>query len=378
MRSRPGPAAPGRLPGGAGLCTGDRASLFHHDLFRCRPPIGALADEEALPRPLWPGSKEVLKGRSTPSATVVFVMNHRSNMDYVLLTWLVSGQASISYAVGEWARIWPFSRFIRATGAYFIRRGKPQCALYRKVLARYVQMATEEGNTQAIFPEGGLSLDGRLAKAAAGASDLPDADRDRRSDVVFIPVGLAYDRVLEDQILTEAAASGNAALSRRAPASPALRADRAATPLVPGRLEPRHRCRRLWPPGLAGGSSWPGARPLGRGPRREVDGGNRPGHPRPARAVGGRLPACSLTVPALVAACAARLKGAVASPGSAISSLAPQGMEATVSEALAILRSRGLGPRPHASAGKSRGPRLLRRIAATGSTKLSSCVDQKL
>ena len=41
-------------------------------------------------------------------------------------------------------------------------------AFYRRVLARYVQMATEEGITQAIFPEGGLSLDGRVGEAKLG------------------------------------------------------------------------------------------------------------------------------------------------------------------------------------------------------------------
>ena len=65
-------------------------------------------------------------------------MNHRSNMDYVLITWLVSNRAQISYAVGEWARVWPLSPLIRSMGAYFIRRGSRN-SLYRRVLARYVQ-----------------------------------------------------------------------------------------------------------------------------------------------------------------------------------------------------------------------------------------------
>ena len=39
------------------------------------------------------------------SASVVFVMNHRSNMDYVLVTYLASKRASLSYAVGEWAQV---------------------------------------------------------------------------------------------------------------------------------------------------------------------------------------------------------------------------------------------------------------------------------
>ena len=143
-----------------------------------------------------------------PKATVIFVMNHRSNMDYVLITWLVSDRAALSYAVGEWARIWPLSAMIRAMGAYFIRRGSRN-ALYRKVLARYVQMATEEGTTQAIFPEGGLSLDGRVGPAKMGLlSYIVEGFDDGDRDVVFVPVGLAYDRVLEDRVLIEAAASG--------------------------------------------------------------------------------------------------------------------------------------------------------------------------
>jgi glycerol-3-phosphate O-acyltransferase len=110
--------------------------------------------------------------------------------------------------VGEWARVWPLSSMIRAMGAYFIRRGSRN-ALYRKVLARYVQMATEEGTTQAIFPEGGLSLDGRVGAAKMGLlSYIVEGFDPGGRDVVFVPVGLAYDRVLEDRTLVEAAAAG--------------------------------------------------------------------------------------------------------------------------------------------------------------------------
>lgn len=143
-----------------------------------------------------------------PKATVVFVMNHRSNMDYVLVTWLVSERSAISYAVGEWAQVWPLSWLIRSMGAYFIRRGSRN-ALYRKVLARYVQMAAEEGTTQAMFPEGGLSLDGRIGPAKLGLlSHVVEGWTPAERDVIFVPVGLAYDRVLEDRVLVEAAAAG--------------------------------------------------------------------------------------------------------------------------------------------------------------------------
>ena len=140
-------------------------------------------------------------------ATVIFVMNHRSNMDYMLVTYLAGEASALSYAVGEWARVWPLSRLIRSMGAYFIRR-KSRGALYRKVLARYVQMATEGGVTQAVFPEGGLSLDGKLKPPKLGLLGyVLEADLDGR-DVVFVPVAINYDRVLEDRVLISADKAG--------------------------------------------------------------------------------------------------------------------------------------------------------------------------
>ncbi|WP_162841484.1 1-acyl-sn-glycerol-3-phosphate acyltransferase [Salaquimonas pukyongi] len=138
-----------------------------------------------------------------PEAAVVFVMNHRSNMDYVLVTYMASTRASLSYAVGEWARIWLLQSIFRSMGAYFIRR-KSNNTLYRRVLAAYVRKATDEGVTQAVFPEGGLSRNGKLGDAKLGLLSYmvggfnPAVDR----DIVFIPVGINYDRVLEDRILT--------------------------------------------------------------------------------------------------------------------------------------------------------------------------------
>ena len=98
---------------------------------------------------------EAALGRVDPGATIVFVMNHRSNVDYLLVTYLASTQSALSYAVGEWARVWPLSRIIRAMGAYFIRR-RSRNALYRRVLARYVRMATDGGVTgRRSFPRAG-------------------------------------------------------------------------------------------------------------------------------------------------------------------------------------------------------------------------------
>jgi glycerol-3-phosphate O-acyltransferase len=144
--------------------------------------------------------------RVESDATVVFVMNHRSNMDYVLAGYLAADQTALSYAVGEWARIWPLSALIRSMGAYFVRRNSKD-ELYRRVLERYIVMATEAGVPQAVFPEGGLTRDGRMREPRLGAIDymMRGFRVDGERDLVFVPLGVNYDRVLEDRTLLRAA-----------------------------------------------------------------------------------------------------------------------------------------------------------------------------
>ncbi|MBV8201318.1 MAG: 1-acyl-sn-glycerol-3-phosphate acyltransferase, partial [Acidobacteria bacterium] len=131
-----------------------------------------------------------------------FLMNHRSNMDYVLVAYLAADRTALSYAVGEWARIWPLQTLIRATGAYFVRRNSRD-PLYRRVLERYIQMATAAGVTQAVYPEGGLTRDGCLRPPKLGLLGymLRTFDPGGERDLVFIPVGINYDRTLEDRTL---------------------------------------------------------------------------------------------------------------------------------------------------------------------------------
>ncbi|MDC0434846.1 glycerol-3-phosphate acyltransferase, partial [bacterium] len=70
------------------------AKRLVHALYRVR--LG-FADDKAL-------------AEMTDSSSVVFVMNHRSNMDYILATYLAAERTALSYAVGEWARVWPLQQ----------------------------------------------------------------------------------------------------------------------------------------------------------------------------------------------------------------------------------------------------------------------------
>ena len=134
---------------------------------------------------------------------VLYVMNHRSNADYVVVAYVLARVVSISYAVGEWARTWPLEYIFKSFGSYFIRRRFRE-PLYHSVLERYVQLITRNGVTQGIFPEGGLTRDGALRPAKVGLIDymvrtMEDSEFTR--DIWLVPVGINYDRVLEDRSL---------------------------------------------------------------------------------------------------------------------------------------------------------------------------------
>jgi glycerol-3-phosphate O-acyltransferase len=143
---------------------------------------------------------------------VVYLMNHRSNADYVVVTFVLARVVSLSYAVGEWARTWPLEYIFKSFGSYFVRRRYRE-PLYHTVLERYVQLITRNRVTQGIFPEGGLTRDGSLRPPKLGLLDyIVGTLRDPRfdGDIWLVPVAINYDRVLEDRTLIAELVEGGA------------------------------------------------------------------------------------------------------------------------------------------------------------------------
>ena len=157
-------------------------------------------------------SLERVQKKIPEGAAVVYVFNHRSNADFILASYALANSIAISYAVGEWARVWPLDALFRRFGAYFVRRGFRN-PLYHRTLASYVQLIVKRGVTQGVFPEGGLTRDGGLREPKLGILEYVAAlkgDPSFRGDVVFVPVGINYDRVLEDNSLLAEARGGGA------------------------------------------------------------------------------------------------------------------------------------------------------------------------
>lgn len=141
--------------------------------------------------------------RPPRDAVLVYLMNHRSNADYILVSYALAGQVAISYAVGEWARAFPLEQMFKAFGSYFVRRRYRE-PLYHTVLERYVQQITRMGVTQGIFLEGGLTRDGRIKSPKIGLLDYVlgiGRDPAYHDKLYIIPVAVNYDRVLEDRSL---------------------------------------------------------------------------------------------------------------------------------------------------------------------------------
>ncbi len=143
--------------------------------------------------------------RAPKGSVVVYVINHRSNADYVLVAHMLFKFISLSYAVGEWARVWPLNHLFKWFGAYFIRRRYRE-PLYHAVLSNFVRTITRNGVTQGIFIEGGLSRDGAFSKPKLGMLDYivtSKRDPEFTAPLFIIPTAINYDRVLEDRNLTE-------------------------------------------------------------------------------------------------------------------------------------------------------------------------------
>ena len=150
------------------------------------------------------GALQYYGDRVPKGTTVVWVLNHRSDLDPFLVTYALSRYVSVSYAVGEWAQFWPLNQLFRLCGAYFIRRRYRE-TLYHAILKVFVQTITRNGVTQAFFIEGGLSRDGAFQKPKLGMLDyLVSSKRSPgfTTPLFLVPAAVNFDRVLEDRALT--------------------------------------------------------------------------------------------------------------------------------------------------------------------------------
>ncbi|MFA5812418.1 MAG: 1-acyl-sn-glycerol-3-phosphate acyltransferase, partial [bacterium] len=132
---------------------------------------------------------------------IVFVPNHRSHVDYLILSYILyhHGMTIPHIAAGANLSFWPLGRIFRRCGAFFIRRSFRDNPLYRDVLTTYLKVLLTEGHCQEFFIEGGRSRTGKLKYPKMGMLRmLVGASHDAGiGNLKFVPVSITYDRVIE-------------------------------------------------------------------------------------------------------------------------------------------------------------------------------------
>ncbi|EIK51635.1 glycerol-3-phosphate acyltransferase [Stutzerimonas stutzeri TS44] len=132
---------------------------------------------------------------------VIYVPCHRSHIDYLLLSYLLfrNGLTPPHIAAGINLNMPVIGGLLRRGGAFFMRRsfkGKP---LYTAVFNEYLHTLFSRGFPVEYFVEGGRSRTGRMLRPKTGmlALTLRSYVRSSRLPILFVPVYVGYERVLE-------------------------------------------------------------------------------------------------------------------------------------------------------------------------------------
>uniref|UniRef100_A0A8C7QQC4 Glycerol-3-phosphate acyltransferase 1, mitochondrial n=1 Tax=Oncorhynchus mykiss TaxID=8022 RepID=A0A8C7QQC4_ONCMY len=160
------------------------------------------------------GQLEMVKKAATEyNAPLVFLPVHKSHIDYLLITFILfcHNIKAPHIAAGNNLNIPIFSTLIRKLGGFFIRRkldetpdGKKD-VLYRSLLYVYTEELLRQQQFLEVFLEGTRSRSGKPSPARAGMlSIVVDAlCNGVIPEVMVVPVGISYDRILEGNYNSE-------------------------------------------------------------------------------------------------------------------------------------------------------------------------------
>uniref|UniRef100_A0A8C8RJ87 Glycerol-3-phosphate acyltransferase 1, mitochondrial n=1 Tax=Pelusios castaneus TaxID=367368 RepID=A0A8C8RJ87_9SAUR len=159
------------------------------------------------------GQLEMVKAATKMNLPLIFLPVHKSHIDYLLLTFvLFCHNIKAPYiAAGNNLNIPIFSTLIRKLGGFFIRRrldenpnGRKDI-LYRALLYVHIEELLKQQQFLEIFLEGTRSRSGKTSCARAGLlSVVVDAlFTNATPDILIIPVGVSYDRIIEGHYNSE-------------------------------------------------------------------------------------------------------------------------------------------------------------------------------
>ncbi|KAL7731159.1 hypothetical protein ACLKA6_014353 [Drosophila palustris] len=157
---------------------------------------------------------EMLKSASkrAPDTPLIFVPLHRSHLDYIMVTFILTNNdiRSPLVAAGNNLQIPVFGSLLRGLGAFFIKRkidpveGKKD-VLYRAALHLYLTHALKQGHNVEFFIEGGRTRTGKPCMPKGGIlSVIVNAFMDGSiPDALLVPVSVNYERLVDGNFVRE-------------------------------------------------------------------------------------------------------------------------------------------------------------------------------
>ena len=153
---------------------------------------------------------EVCKKKNVP---VIFLPNHSSHLDYILLTFILHHYdiRPPHVAAGENLNLPFVGMRLRALGGYFIRRridGRERGQkdyVYRAVLQTYMKELLRHNENFEFFVEGGRSRSGKplFPKGGLLSTIVQSYVDDTIHDAYIVPVSFSYDRLMDGNFMSE-------------------------------------------------------------------------------------------------------------------------------------------------------------------------------
>uniref|UniRef100_A0A3B3D4L3 Glycerol-3-phosphate acyltransferase 1, mitochondrial n=1 Tax=Oryzias melastigma TaxID=30732 RepID=A0A3B3D4L3_ORYME len=160
------------------------------------------------------GQLEMVKKAATEqNVPMIFLPVHKSHIDYLLITLILfcHNIKAPHIAAGNNLSIPVLSVLIRKLGGFFIRRkmeetedGKKD-VLYRSLLHTYIEELMKQQQFLEVYLEGTRSRSGKPSPARAGLLSIvvDTLCTGAIGDVLVVPVGISYDRIIEGNYNSE-------------------------------------------------------------------------------------------------------------------------------------------------------------------------------
>jgi glycerol-3-phosphate O-acyltransferase len=152
---------------------------------------------------------------ASKEGTLVLLPSHKSHIDYMILSHVFFEQnlQMPMIAAGDNLNFFPMGPLFRRAGAFFIRRAFKGDRLYGAVVDAYVRRLIRDGFPIELFLEGGRSRTGKLLPPRLGLLNMivDAALNETQRNVLFVPVSIGYERIIETDAYTRELTGGEKA-----------------------------------------------------------------------------------------------------------------------------------------------------------------------